>query len=433
MIEDQQYTTANVPPVPTPTKQPTSFFLLLVLTLGFVSGAVGGGITGYVAAGSQKTAASSASAASQTSGDSSRTVVEESNTATVVHSTTPSVVSIVISKKESTADQRQQATPFQGNPFFNNLFGQQPQTPPDTNSDTNASGTEDQTVQVCSGTGFVISADGMILTNRHVICEDNAIYTVSFDDGTSYDATVLARDPLTDLAILKVDAQNLIPLTLGDSDSVTQGQTAIAIGNTLGEYTNTVTKGIISGLSRDIGGNYTGLLQTDAAINEGNSGGPLLNLEGEVIGINTAIDRSGEGIGFAIPINDAKAAIASTEQYGRIIRPALGVRYIPVDASVAKLNNLQFDYGAYISTQTQADAPGVVPGSAAEKAGIVAGDQILEVDAVKIDSTHTLSAMIQSHGVGDQVTLHIYHDGAEKDVDVTLAELPDTTTTPATK
>jgi serine protease Do len=393
--------------------QSKGMMMLLVLFFGFVSGAIGGGITGYVAAGTHTT--------TQTTSESSRTVVEESNTATVVRNTKHSVVSIVISKKQ--AAQPEQVNPFAGNPFFDDPFGQQ-QTP-----DTNTGVEADTTVQVCSGTGFVITADGMILTNRHVICEDNAIYTVEFDDGTTYDATVLARDPLTDLAILKIEAENLTPLTLGDSSSATEGQTVIAIGNTLGEYANTVTKGIVSGLSRDIGGNYTGLIQTDAAINEGNSGGPLLNLEGEVIGINTAIDRSGEGIGFAIPINDAKAAIASTEQYGRIIRAALGVRYIPVDAAVAKTYTLPYEYGAYIEPQEQGGADGVIDGSAADKAGITEGDIILQVDGVQVDADHPLAGMIKSRVVGDTVTLRVYHDGAEKDVDVTLEELPESATT----
>lgn len=406
MIEGQQ--NAN---------QPKGFFMLLVLLFGFISGAVGGGITGFIASAAQK----EDTRTTTTTNEALRTVVEESGTATVVQNTKSSVVSIVISKKESL--QQQSANPFSGNPFFDDVFGEQS----NTNSDDSSA---EQTVQVCSGTGFVITADGMILTNRHVICEDNAIYTVEFDDGTSFDATVLARDPLTDLAILKIEAQNLTPLTLGDSDAVTQGQTVIAIGNTLGEYTNTVTKGIISGLSRDIGGNYTGLIQTDAAINEGNSGGPLLNLEGEVIGINTAIDRSGEGIGFAIPINDAKSAIESTKQYGRIIRPGLGVRYIPVDAAVAAAKNLSFDYGAYIQPAAPGGEPGVIPNSAAAKAGIVEGDMILEVDGIRIDSTHPLSQMIKARVIGDVVTLHLYHDGSEKDVDVTLEELPtDMTTT----
>lgn len=400
-------------------QQSKSFVMLVVLLLGFISGAVGGGITGYVASASQQRA--SQSATTQTTGDASRTVVEESDTAKVVQDTKPSVVSIVISKEEDI--QQQSANPFSGNPFFDGMFGQQ-QTPPA--EDTNTGDT--QTVEVCSGSGFVISADGLILTNRHVICADDAVYTVKFDDGTSYDATVLARDQLTDLAILKIDAQNLTPLTLGDSDSVVQGQTAIAIGNTLGEYSNTVTKGIISGLSRDIGGNYTGLIQTDAAINEGNSGGPLLNLEGEVIGINTAIDRSGEGIGFAIPVNEAKVAIDSTKEFGHIVRPALGVRYIPVDAQVAKINSLPFEYGAYIPVDTQ-NHDGIVAGGAAEKAGLKEGDIILEVDGIKVDEDHPLAKTIKSHVVGDVVVLHIYTDGAEKDVSVTLTELPAETST----
>jgi len=392
--------------------QQSKFVFFFVLFLGFVSGAAGGGIAGYIAAGSRHV---EETIIRPISSEPTRTVIEESGTSTVVQNTKSSVVSIVISKKEAVQPQVSA-----GNSFFDYFFGRQSQ--PDANVNTG----EETTVNVCSGTGFVISEDGLILTNRHVICEEDAIYTVNFDDGKSYDATVVARDQLTDLAILRIDAKGLKPLVLGDSDSAQQGQTVIAIGNTLGEYANTVTKGIVSGLSRDIGGNYTGLIQTDAAISQGNSGGPLLNLEGEVIGINTAVDRSGEGIGFAIPINEAKVAIESTKQFGRIVRPALGIRYIAVDSDYAKSHSLPFEYGAYIPPADSTGA-GVIKGGSADVAGLKEGDIILQVDGVTLDKNQSLPKIIKGHAVGDTIILRVYSDGAEKDVEVKLAELPEKT------
>ncbi len=408
----QQYDIPQPPRPPRP-KTPSQtqsrpVFTVILLLCGFISGAVGGGITGYVASSANRPTAEAQNT------ETTRTVVEESETTTVVEDTKSSVVSIIISKEL----QKQRASnPFAGNPFFDDFFGQQQQQQEDDGTG------ETETVEICSGTGFVISEDGMILTNRHVICEENAEYTVVFDDGTTYDAKVLARDQLTDLAILKIEATGLKPLELADSDEVEQGQTVIAIGNTLGQYSNTVTKGIVSGLSRDIGGNYTGLIQTDAAINEGNSGGPLLNLSGEVIGINTAVDRSGEGIGFAIPVNEAKVAIDSVKEYGRIVRPALGIRYIPIDAALAEANNLPYTYGAYIRSDLQKQF-GVISGSAADKAGLQEGDIILEIDGVKIDEENTLPEIIKQYVIGDVITVKVYHDGEEGDVTITLEELP---------
>jgi S1-C subfamily serine protease len=417
--------TPPIPPTPphhpyTPSQpshqQPKALGMLLVLLFGFVSGAVGGGITGYVAASMQQQPQPEQQAQNTTT---THTVVEESETTEVVEKAKPSVVSIVISKELQ--KQQQSGNQFSGNPFFDQFFGQQAQ--PESETEDSEGATE--TVEICSGTGFVISEDGLILTNRHVICEENADYTVIFDDGTTHDAKVLARDQLTDLAILKIEATGLTPIPLADSSTVVQGQTVIAIGNTLGEYSNTVTKGIVSGLSRDIGGNYTGLIQTDAAINEGNSGGPLLNISGEVIGINTAVDRSGEGIGFAIPINEAKVAIDSVKEFGHIVRPALGVRYVPIDAAVAEANSLPYEYGAYIRSDLQ-NQFGVIPGSAADKAGLEEGDIILEIDGAKIDADNTLPEIIKSHVIGDVITVRVYHDGEEKDVQITLEELPQT-------
>ncbi|MBI2411322.1 MAG: trypsin-like peptidase domain-containing protein [Candidatus Kerfeldbacteria bacterium] len=347
-------------------------------------------------------------------------VQEESATKSVVEKSKPSVVSIVVSEKASKLQSQNSVSPFQNDPFFNqffgnggNLFDQNTPFEDDVNKE----------IEVQEGSGFVVSADGMILTNRHVVNIDDAQYTVIFDDATSYDAKILARDALTDLALLKIDAMGLTPLELADSDQAAVGDTVIAIGNTLGEYSNTVTKGIVSGLSRNLGGEYSGLIQTDAAINQGNSGGPLININGQVIGINTAVDRSGEGIGFAIAINEAKSAIDSVQKNGRIIHPGLGIRYVQITPEVAQVNHLLYDYGAYIKGSQK--EPGVIPESAADKAGLKEGDIILEVDGTKVDEDHSLASLIKDHVVGDTVKIKVFTDGQEKTMTVTLEELPE--------
>ncbi len=279
--------------------------------------------------------------------------------------------------------------------------------------------------EIGGGTGFVISEDGLILTNRHVVTDQEADYTVVMSDDTTYDAEVLSRDPVNDLAILKIEAEDLEVVELGDSSDLNSGQTVIAIGNSLAEYQNTVTKGIISGLARDLGGDLTNLIQTDASINQGNSGGPLINLSGQVIGINVAIDRSelAEGIGFAIPIDDAKSAIESVQKYGRIIRPMLGIRYIPLTDEIAQENNLDYNYGALIIRGSNPNQLAVIPGSPADKAGLVENDIILEIDGTKIDEETNLSNLINKKSVGDTVVLKIYHDGEESEVTTELTEM----------
>lgn len=388
--------------------------LISTLVVGLISGALGGAAVWYGLSSGTFAGLSNP----QTIGDvvqtvADRNVEETSATIDVVEAASDSVVSIVVTKEYQQVQQR--GGTF-GSPFFDDFFGG-PQQAPQSNEEG-----ETEQVEVGSGTGFVVSDDGIIVTNRHVVSEADASYTVVFDDGTSYEAEVVGRDVTTDLALLQIDAKDLPALELADSDKVVVGQSVIAIGNTLGEYDNTVTKGIISGLSRDLGGQYSGLIQTDAAINSGNSGGPLLNLDGQVVGINTAVDRSGEGIGFAIPINDAKAAIDSVKEHGRIIRAGLGVRYIEIDPELAELNDLPYEYGAYIRGDNLQF--GVIAGSPADKAGINEGDIILEVDGTKVDQENSLSELLRGKSVGDQAVLKVYQDGEEKDITVTLEELP---------
>lgn len=351
----------------------------------------------------------------------------ESDTIKVVKDTQPSVVSIVISK--TLKDIYSSTGPSSFDQFFQ--FGwpfqfrqPEPQIP---------KGKEDEKREVGGGSGFIVSADGLILTNKHVVIDETATYTVVTNDGTKYDAKVLARDPINDLAVLKIEAKDLKPITLGDSDKIEIGQTVIAIGNSLAEFQNSVTRGVVSGINRRIeaGGNqgFTEVLesaiQTDAAINPGNSGGPLLNLNGEVIGINTAISQSGQLLGFAIPINEAKQVIDSIQKTGKIVRPFLGVRYVIINAKIAKANNLKYEYGALIGKGSNPEDIAVVPGSPADIAGIVENDIILEINGQKIDESHSLARMLAKFAPESEVELKIFHKDGEKTVKVKLTQRPE--------
>jgi serine protease Do len=283
--------------------------------------------------------------------------------------------------------------------------------------------------EVGGGSGFIVSEEGMILTNKHVVLRDDVDYTVLTNDGQTFPAQVLARDPVQDLAVIKVDSGKPFPtVKLGDSDILQIGQTVIAIGNVLGEFQNSVSVGVISGLGRTITASGGGLIetledviQTDAAINQGNSGGPLLNLKGEVIGINTATVVGGENIGFALPINKAKKGIEQVKTLGKIVYSFLGVRYVLINETIQKENNLAVDYGAWIM-KGEAGEPAIFPGSAAEKAGLKEGDIILELNGEKITNENTLAKIIVKYNPGDKVILKILRDGQEKNIEVVLEE-----------
>lgn len=355
----------------------------------------------------------------------------ESKVIQVVKGATPAVVSIVATKNLSVAQKQGIYNPFQdfcNDPFFRQFFGdqcgapqqQQPQATPKT-----------QKTQVTAGSGFIIAANGLILTNRHVVDVAGADYTVVTNDGKNFKARVLAQDPVQDLAILKIDAPvSLAYLPLGDSDGVQLGQTVIAIGNALGQFSNSVSKGVISGLSRSItasdgGGSSEQLervIQTDVAINPGNSGGPLLNLSGEVIGVNTAIAQGAQNIGFALPINQAKRDVNQIKTIGKISYPFLGIRYQLIDADLKQQDKLSYDFGALVSRGENSGDAAVASGSPAAKAGIKEGDIILEVNGQKIDKNNDLAQLIQKFNVGETVTLKVFSDGKEKEVKITLAE-----------
>lgn len=283
-----------------------------------------------------------------------------------------------------------------------------------------------------AGTGFIITNDGLIITNKHVVADENTQYSVVLADGRTFDATVQSRDTYLDFAVVKIDAKDLPVVELGDSDAMQIGQWVVGIGNALGQFQNTVTAGIISAKNRQIQASDSNgtssetldnLLQTDAAINSGNSGGPLVNLKGQVIGINTAVASTAQGIGFAIPINSVKSAIDSIKKTGRIIRPYLGVRYVAITADIAKQNNLKSDYGALVVRGSGIGQVAVVPGSPADKAGIVENDIILEVNGQKIDANHGLVSQVSQYNVGDEISLKLLSKGAEKTVKVKLEEM----------
>lgn len=282
-----------------------------------------------------------------------------------------------------------------------------------------------------AGTGVVIDNKGLILTNKHVVPSGTNRVQVVAADGTTYsEVEIVGRDPLNDLAILRVkNADKLSPARLGDSDKVRTGQKVIAIGNALGQFQNTVTSGIISGLGRPVAAQsesgteveqLTNLFQTDAAINSGNSGGPLLNYNGEVIGINTAIAADAQNIGFAIPINEAKGIIASVQSTGKLSRPYIGVRYISLTPALAKQLNLSINQGAYIPEETGS----IVRGGPADQAGLRAGDVITKVEDQTLSVRSSLVSLIGSHAVGDTISLTIVRGGKEQTLDIKLGEAP---------
>lgn len=339
----------------------------------------------------------------------------------------PSVVSISISKNIRSFSNRTGPNIFPFDDFFEQ-FGFPSQLPQQQPEQEQPQGGQKQVVG--GGTGFVITADGMILTNKHVVSDEEAEYTVTTNDGKSYPAKILAQDPVNDLAVIKIEAKGLPTVVLGDSDGIAIGQTVVAIGNSLAQFPNTVTKGVVSGLGRRVtaGDNrgmsevIEGAIQTDAAINPGNSGGPLVNLRGEVVGINTAISQAGQLIGFAIPINEAKRAIASVKKAGKIVRPWLGVRYVLVTKELAQKNQLLIDYGALILRGQQQTDFAVIPGSPADKAGLNENDIILEIDGTKVDDDHPLSRLVARKNPGETAQLKVLSKGKEKMVKVKLGE-----------
>ena len=283
------------------------------------------------------------------------------------------------------------------------------------------------------GSGFIFDSDGWILTNKHVIDGADTL-KVQLNDTRIFDGTVYGIDPLTDLAVVKIEATGLPAAQLGSSADLERGQLAIAMGSPLGtSYQNTVTTGVVSGLGRQIqAGNASqtssetlnNLIQTDAAINPGNSGGPLVNSAGQVIGVNTAVATNAQGIGFAIPIDIARPITQQAlDGVQPFVRPWIGVYYVPVTKQVAAEEHLDIDYGVWVSAPSNGQ-PAVFADSPAAQAGIKDGDIIVEVDGQRIDAEHDLSAAIIPHMPGDKITLRVINGNSTREVTVTLGTLP---------
>jgi len=287
-----------------------------------------------------------------------------------------------------------------------------------------------QKTKIGGGSGFIVSPDGYVFTSAHVVGDTEADYTVILEPEKKYPAKVLSRDPLNDIAVLRINAKNLPYLTLGDSEKIELGQTVIAIGNALGEFHDTVSTGVISGLSRYITAfsgisnqaeRLRGLIQTDAAINPGNSGGPLVDIEGKVIGINTATVMGAQNLGFAIPINYAKKDFEEVKQYGKIRRPFLGVKYIILNQEIAKKNKIQVDYGAFIVREALGEMA-IIKDSAADRGGLKEFDIILECNGEKINEDNPLSHILQKLKIHDEVSLKILRNKKELILKIELEE-----------
>jgi S1-C subfamily serine protease len=298
-----------------------------------------------------------------------------------------------------------------------------------------------QQTERAAGTGIIISKSGVIMTNRHVVPEGTTTVSVTLADGTTYShVKVLGRTSSGDsldiafLQIQNLNGKTLTPAVLGDSSQSQIGDEVVAIGNALGQFQNTVTSGIISGFGRNVeassgGRSLTGssdsedlndLIQTDAAINEGNSGGPLVNLNGQVIGINTAIASDSQNIGFAIPINDVRGLINQVLSTGTFQQPYIGIRYIPLTAAIAKQYGVDVDQGAYVVPEAVSGQPAVVSGSPAEQSGLRGGDVVTAIDGAKITANQSLTTLIDKHKPGDKVKLTVLRGGKTLQITVTL-------------
>jgi serine protease Do len=330
-------------------------------------------------------------------------MIEEDQIVKTIKKVLPAVVSITISKYLTVFENPFRPSPFGFEEFFAVPKGK-------------------KKVKVGGGSGFIVDKSGIILTNRHVVIDPQAEYVVVLNNKKKCQVKVLARDQINDIAIIKIEGKNLPVLELGNSSKLELGQTTIAIGNTLGNFENTVSTGVVSGLSRKIKAvdvveqktqSLKGLVQTDAAINPGNSGGPLVNIQGRVIGINAAMVFGAENVGFAIPVNAAKKDLADLKKYGKIRQPFLGLRYIPISEKLKKEFNLPVNYGALVVSEDIPEGKAVVPGGPAEKAGIKETDIILEIQNKRITIKNPLQDILQEFKVGDEIKLKVLRKNGE--------------------
>ena len=284
--------------------------------------------------------------------------------------------------------------------------------------------------QIGGGSGFIVSENGYVLTSNHVVSDTTAEYTVILDPKHKYHAKILSRNPINDTAVLKIEGSKFPYLRMANSDKIQLGEDVVAVGNALGEFTDTLSAGIVSGLSRFItafGGldhqmqNLRGLIQTDAAINPGNSGGPLINMACEVIGINTAMIAGAQNIGFAIPINYAKKDLEEVKKYGKIIMPFLGIKYVLISKEMAEANKLQAEDGALVVREQLGESP-VIKDSAADKAGVKEWDIILECNGEKITVKNPLANILQKCKIGDKTILLVLRDGKKIELTAKMEE-----------
>lgn len=341
-----------------------------------------------------------------------KVVTEESVTIDIVKKSGPSVVTVA----ENVQSRSGSNSPFGLGPF--SIFG----VPAPV--DQQPAPSEPQNI----GTGFIIDQEGLILTNKHVVSDTTGKYQIITSNDKKYTVQKIYRDPLNDLALLKINpadnnGNKLMSIALGDSSNLQVGQFVVAIGTALGEFRNTVTTGVVSGLGRGINAGspfeesverLDNVIQTNAAINPGNSGGPLINSAGLVIGVNTAVSSSGQNIGFAIPINVIKDSLDNFNKTGKFERPYLGIAYKIISKDLAVLNDLP--QGAYVQQ--------VIPGSSADKAGVKAGDVITQVDGQKIGDKNQLSTTLAKKKVGDVITITLFRENQTQEVKAILESAP---------
>lgn len=399
---------------PTPTSLISSSLIFFIILIGLLSGLAGGVIFSRLYAPyMQNTQNNEVKTIIE-----QRNYIEESQSISAIEKINPAVVSVIATKDLEI---------YYRDPF--NFF--------------DIGETETRRQEIGGGSAFIISADGMAVTNRHVVDDNRAEYSALSRDGQKFNVKVLVSDSDVDIALIQLylpsekqgeenKPENLAVAQFGKSADLKVGQKVLAIGNALGEYDNTVTSGIVSGIGRQIVagdrmGNTSqllGLIQTDAAINPGNSGGPLIGLGGDVVGVNVAIDRNGSNIGFAVPIDDVNRVIESYRKFGRIVRPALGVRYIVLTPEKARQLKLPVESGALLVGGESRGEFAVIPGSAADKSGLQIKDIILEVNGKKLTIDYSLRDIVVKSAVGDKLQLKIWRSGQELDKELVLEELP---------
>ena len=353
---------------------------------------------------------------------STESLTAENDLINMIERVNPAVVSVVVTKDVPIYEQYYE----EFNPW--GWFGEGISIPR-----TRESGTEER--EVGGGSGFIVSEEGLIVTNRHVVSDKEARYSILMNDGKTYGVEVLARDELLDIAVLKISDlpkdTKLSYLSFGDSEGLKLGQRVVAIGNALAEFRNSVSVGVVSGLARSIMAtddygrveNLDQVIQTDAAINPGNSGGPLLNIKGEVVGVNVATSRGADNIGFALPAHVVKGVVESVKVNGKIVRPFLGVRYTMITPQLKEKNKLPVSYGALVSRGVAEGDLAVAPGSPADLAGLEENDIILSVDGEKLQGKD-LATVLRSKQVGSTIKLLVFHKGKEEEKEITLVEMP---------